>query len=491
MADGTTSVNAQAVKFFEDMSVRSTLAAAFRLRLRDIVRDEERPGALEKWFAEVAGYRGVKAEHLQPAVEHFRAHRLSFWNGTYTLDAGTGGPRVVVIDGNTVWVDDQIITAYTYDADRLTWSDQPGDAPAGALSFAIGGAAYENDFEKDAFWKRVSGSLTVGGRTFEVTGTTLVVWFDEAAPADSNDFHASAMLGAEADTLASRSGDYVVTPYPSGTDTFQRLVVNADETVTYGGIEVTSPTYSTATKTLTWSDEQTRGRVTFAATKGSTKVFFGFIYPAGTRDTTTNCHGETESDKPTSYSTVDVFVITGTVLAALVFIPLTISSAARKDGTLRVFYEWLTERSPETQQRATISIDAQLNILSEAQKADPTVPTNEGELKKAIQSLDDRAKKLDDRVKNEAVKVSESEEALETKRETLNETQRQLDNLGPTVDAQTRTDLERKKKEQEKDVKKSEGEHDEKKKKHEENERKRKEAKEHAEQAKNLAGEGR
>ena len=137
---------------------------------------------MDDWFDEVVGHLGVKVEQLQPAVEHFRAHRLGFWNGTYMLSTAGGErgvPCVLVIDGDWLRIDGERIAKYEYDADRLTCKDGTDRPSAGAISFSVGGKAYENGFETGAFWKRVDGTVTMEGEARTFAGASLVAWFGE------------------------------------------------------------------------------------------------------------------------------------------------------------------------------------------------------------------------------------------------------------------------------------------------------------------------
>lgn len=344
--------NTEAVRFFRDSSVEPLLAAGLGLRLKRFFRMQEDEQALQEWF-EALGYVGVMdLEDLKDAQAHFEAHDLGFWAGHYTLRAGSARAGELSIAEGEVRLDDVVVNDARYEANVLTWSPSAGMPHGGSLTFAIAGDARANDFARGTFAKALRGTITrEGAGPTEVRGTTFALTFDEAPViAAPSNVVSAALLGADPPpaepvtyaTLDAWNDEYVTKTRALTSTTesewtnekrFKMQLFNDVGEIKYGDDVFANQDYTTSgpspvngkahENNLVWDDTAgtsgTKGNIQFSTFKGE-KIFKGTIR---LKDETVDKQIQgVMPGKPTSYSTVDVFVITATVIGGVMMLSL-------------------------------------------------------------------------------------------------------------------------------------------------------------------------
>jgi hypothetical protein len=156
-------------------------------------RGQSRPANLIEWLS-ARGYRTTPT-HILQALEHLRDSRLSYWAGVYgetilegPCGAAPGGPPLVIIDDETVLLDNVPISDFQFSNRNLVWG-KGNSRSAGSLRFdeirVAGGSAQPpgsgfrkafNGFLVQNQCEPAAPALPYAGRAGPVTALQLDNW---------------------------------------------------------------------------------------------------------------------------------------------------------------------------------------------------------------------------------------------------------------------------------------------------------------------------
>jgi hypothetical protein len=183
---------ADAQQFLWDALAAPTLAHGYH-ETGQKARGQSRPASLIEWLS-ARGYRTTPT-HILHALEHLRDSRLSYWAGIYgetilEKPGGTapGGPPLVVIDDETVLLDNVPLSDFQFSNRSLVWG-KGNSQSAGSLRFDEIRVADRSAPSRDSSFRKVfNGSLVqnqcepgalalpYAGRVGPVTASPLDNW---------------------------------------------------------------------------------------------------------------------------------------------------------------------------------------------------------------------------------------------------------------------------------------------------------------------------
>jgi hypothetical protein len=156
-------------------------------------RGQSRPASLIEWLS-ARGYRTTPT-HILHALEHLRDSRLSYWAGIYgetilEKPGGTapGGPPLVVVDDETVLLDNIPLSDFQFSSRSLVWgkgnsqsagslrfdeirvADGAAQSPGSSFRKVFNGSLIQNQCEPGAL------ALPYAGRVGPVTALLLDNW---------------------------------------------------------------------------------------------------------------------------------------------------------------------------------------------------------------------------------------------------------------------------------------------------------------------------
>jgi hypothetical protein len=116
---------ADAQQFLWDALAAPSLAHGYH-ETGQKARGQSRPANLIEWLS-ARGYRTTPT-HILQALEYLRDSRLSYWAGVYgetilegPCGAAPGGPPLVIIDDETVLLDNVPISDFQFSNRNLVW----------------------------------------------------------------------------------------------------------------------------------------------------------------------------------------------------------------------------------------------------------------------------------------------------------------------------------------------------------------------------------
>jgi hypothetical protein len=259
-----------AQKFLKDCLTTPTLAQGYETQGMN-AQKQSNPDLLTLWLNE-NGYNTNPTQIVQ-AQEQQQNYQLSYWAGTYGTTSvkksdGTYvvGPPIVVVDNNTVLINNVALVNFTFEDATLSWTTSDNSS-AGSILFQEIPTVTSDENPPTGYTGKLfsgnltqttcapeSGSLNYSGQIGDIVSFPLENW--------------SGNYGAT--SLAQPGGSYTSGP---------PLIVKNATTILLDETEIKNFTYCSVGNTLSWSldDNATTGSVTFS--KITTPSQTGYVGP--------------------------------------------------------------------------------------------------------------------------------------------------------------------------------------------------------------------